>query len=153
MVTSALAEAGLSPRRLELEVTETALMDDSETTIETLHQLRALGVRVSLDDFGVGYSSLSYLRRFPFDRIKIDRSFVGTLGESPESVAIVRTIASLGSVLGVETTAEGVETADQLEFVRQSGCTAVQGFYFGKPCAAAEVGNVIEKLDAIRRVA
>jgi diguanylate cyclase (GGDEF)-like protein len=153
MVTSALAEAGLSPRRLELEVTETALLDDSETTIDTLHQLRALGVRVSLDDFGVGYSSLSYLRRFPFDRIKIDRSFVGTLGESPESVAIVRTIASLGSVLGVETTAEGVETADQLEFVRQSGCTAVQGFYFGKPCPADEIGRVIEKLTTIRRVA
>src|SRR5262249_9908614 len=103
MVTSALAEAGLPPQRLELEVTETTLLDDNETTIDTLHQLRALGVRISLDDFGVGYSSLSYLRKFPFDRIKIDRSFVGTLGESPESVAIVRTIASLGSVLGVET--------------------------------------------------
>ena len=153
MVTNALAEAGLSPRRLELEVTETALMDDSETTIEMLHQLRTLGVRVSLDDFGVGYSSLSYLRKFPFDRIKIDRSFVGTLGESPESVAIVRTIASLGAVLGVETTAEGVETADQLDFVRASGCTAVQGFYFGKPCPAAEVGRTIERLNAIQRVA
>ena len=154
MVTSALAEAGLSPQRLELEVTETALLDDSETTIEILHQLRALGVRVSLDDFGVGYSSLSYLRKFPFDRIKIDRSFVGTLGESPESVAIVRTIASLGSVLGVETTAEGVETVEQLDFVRECGCTAVQGYYFGKPCPAAEVGRVIETLSAaVRRVA
>ncbi|MGY3371004.1 diguanylate cyclase (GGDEF)-like protein/PAS domain S-box-containing protein [Bradyrhizobium sp. GM2.4] len=141
MVTSALAEAGLPPHRLELEVTETALLDDSEATIEILHQLRALGVRVSLDDFGVGYSSLSYLRKFPFDRIKIDRSFVGTLGESPESVAIVRTIASLGSVLGVETTAEGVETIEQLDFVRECGCTAVQGYYFGKPCPAAEVGR------------
>jgi len=153
MVTSALAEAGLPPRRLELEVTETALLDDSEATIEILHQLRALGVRVSLDDFGVGYSSLSYLRKFPFDRIKIDRSFVGTLGESPESVAIVRTIASLGSVLGVETTAEGVETIEQLDFVRACGCTAVQGYYFGKPCPAAEVGRAIETLNAVRRVA
>ncbi|OKO74077.1 PAS-domain containing protein [Bradyrhizobium sp. AS23.2] len=153
MVTSALAEAGLPPRRLELEVTETALLDDSEATIEILHQLRALGVRVSLDDFGVGYSSLSYLRKFPFDRIKIDRSFVGTLGESPESVAIVRTIASLGSVLGVETTAEGVETIEQLDFVRECGCTAVQGYYFGKPCPAAEVGRTIETLNAVRRVA
>jgi len=153
MVTSALAEAGLPPQRLELEVTETALLDDSEATIEILHQLRALGVRVSLDDFGVGYSSLSYLRKFPFDRIKIDRSFVGTLGESPESVAIVRTIASLGSVLGVETTAEGVETAEQLDFVRECGCTAVQGYYFGKPCPAAEVGGTIETLSAVRRVA
>ncbi|MDH6256794.1 PAS-domain containing protein [Bradyrhizobium sp. BR13661] len=153
MVTSALAEARLPPQRLELEVTETALLDDSEATIETLHQLRALGVRVSLDDFGVGYSSLSYLRKFPFDRIKIDRSFVGTLGESPESVAIVRTIASLGSVLGVETTAEGVETVEQLDFVRECGCTAVQGYYFGKPCPAAEVGRTIETLNAVRRVA
>ncbi|OKO79881.1 diguanylate cyclase [Bradyrhizobium sp. NAS80.1] len=153
MVTSALAEAGLPPRRLELEVTETALLDDSEATIEILHQLRALGVRVSLDDFGVGYSSLSYLRKFPFDRIKIDRSFVGTLGESPESVAIVHTIASLGSVLGVETTAEGVETIEQLDFVRECGCTAVQGYYFGKPCPAAEVGRTIETLNAVRRVA
>lgn len=153
MVTSALAEARLPPQRLELEVTETALLDDSEATIEILHQLRALGVRVSLDDFGVGYSSLSYLRKFPFDRIKIDRSFVGTLSESPESVAIVRTIASLGSVLGVETTAEGVETVEQLEFVRECGCTAVQGYYFGKPCPAAEVGLAIETLNAVRRVA
>ncbi|QPF91633.1 PAS-domain containing protein [Bradyrhizobium commune] len=153
MVTSALAEAGLPPQRLELEVTETALLDDSEATIEILHQLRSLGVRVSLDDFGVGYSSLSYLRKFPFDRIKIDRSFVGTLGESPESVAIVRTIASLGSVLGVETTAEGVETIEQLDFVRECGCTAVQGYYFGRPCPAAEVGRTIETLNAVRRVA
>lgn len=153
MVTSALAEAGLPPQRLELEVTETALLDDSEATINILHQLRALGVRVSLDDFGVGYSSLSYLRKFPFDRIKIDRSFVGTLGESPESIAIVRTIASLGAVLGVETTAEGVETVEQLDFVRACGCTAVQGYYFGKPCPAAEVGHTIETLNAVRRVA
>ena len=153
MVTSALAEAGVPPQRLELEVTETALLDDSEATIEILHQLRALGVRVSLDDFGVGYSSLSYLRKFPFDRIKIDRSFVGTLGESPESIAIVRTIASLGAVLGVETTAEGVETIEQLDFVRECGCTAVQGYYFGRPCPAAEVERVIERLNAVRRVA
>lgn len=153
MVTSALAQAGLPPQRLELEVTETALLDDSEATVEILHQLRALGVRVSLDDFGVGYSSLSYLRKFPFDRIKIDRSFVGTLGESPESVAIVRTIASLGSVLGVETTAEGVETEEQLDFVRECGCTAVQGYYFGKPCLASEVDRTIEALNMVRRVA
>ncbi|MFK4387098.1 PAS-domain containing protein [Bradyrhizobium sp. USDA 223] len=153
MVTSALAEAGLPPQRLELEVTETALLDDSKATIDILHQLRALGVRVSLDDFGVGYSSLSYLRKFPFDRIKIDRSFVGTLGESPESVAIVRTIASLGSVLGVETTAEGVETEEQLDFVRECGCTAVQGYYFGKPCLASEVDRTIETLNTVRRVA
>jgi diguanylate cyclase (GGDEF)-like protein len=153
MVTSAMASAGLDPRRLELEVTETALLDDDEATVAILHQLRKLGVRVSLDDFGVGYSSLGYLRKFPFDMIKIDRSFVGTLGLSHESAAIIRTIASLGANLGVETTAEGVETAEQLELVREAGCTAVQGFYFSKPCSAADVGRMIEKINPIHRVA
>ena len=153
MVTSALATAGLDPRRLELEVTETALLEDDEANVAILHQLRKLGVRVSLDDFGVGYSALGYLRKFPFDMIKIDRSFVGTLGFSHESAAIVRTIASLGANLGVETTAEGVETAEQLELVREAGCTAVQGFYFSKPCSASEVGRLIEQLNPIHRVA
>lgn len=153
MVTSALAAAGLAPQRLELEVTETALLEDDEATVAVLRQLRALGVRVSLDDFGVGYSALGYLRKFPFDTIKIDRSFVRTLGESHESAAIVRTIATLGANLGVETTAEGVETAEQLELVQQAGCTAVQGFYFGRPCPAAEIGGVIERFNPINRVA
>jgi diguanylate cyclase (GGDEF)-like protein len=153
MVTSALATAGLDPKRLELEVTETALLEDDEANVAILHQLRKLGVRVSLDDFGVGYSALGYLRKFPFDMIKIDRSFVGTLGLSHESVAIVRTIASLGANLGVETTAEGVETAEQLEFVREAGCTAVQGFYFSKPCSAADVGRMIQQMNPIHRVA
>jgi diguanylate cyclase (GGDEF)-like protein len=153
MVTSALAAAGLDPKRLELEVTETALLEDDEATVAILHQLRALGIRVSLDDFGVGYSSLGYLRKFPFDTIKIDRSFVGSLGESQESGAIVRTIASLGANLGVETTAEGVETAEQLELVRQAGCTAVQGFYISKPCSAVDVGHIIEQMNPIHRVA
>ena len=153
MVTSALASAGLDPRRLELEVTETALLEDDETNVAILHQLRKLGVRVSLDDFGVGYSALGYLRKFPFDMIKIDRSFVGTLAFSHESAAIIRTIANLGANLGVETTAEGVETAEQLELVREAGCTAVQGFYFSKPCSAADVGRMIERINPIHRVA
>jgi diguanylate cyclase (GGDEF)-like protein len=144
MVTSALASAGL---------TETALIEDDEATVAMLHQLRTLGVRVSLDDFGVGYSSLAYLRKFPFDTIKIDRSFVSTLGDCHESRAIVRTIASLGANLGAETTAEGVETAEQLELVRQAGCTAVQGFYFSRPCPAADVTRIIEQLNPIHRVA
>jgi EAL domain-containing protein (putative c-di-GMP-specific phosphodiesterase class I) len=93
------------------------------------------------------------LRKFPFDTIKIDRSFVGSLGESQESGAIVRTIASLGANLGVETTAEGVETAEQLELVRQAGCTAVQGFYISKPCSAVDVGHIIEQMNPIHRVA
>jgi diguanylate cyclase (GGDEF)-like protein/PAS domain S-box-containing protein len=152
-VTSALAAAGLAPDRLELEVTETALLDDDEATVATLRQLRALGVRISLDDFGVGYSALSYLRKFPFDTIKIDRSFIRTLGESLESAAIVRTIATLGENLGVETTAEGVETVEQLRLVQLAGCTAVQGFYFGRPGPAAEVGRVIERFNPVNRVA
>lgn len=109
--------------------------------------------QTNLDDFGVDSSSLRYLRKFRLDRIKIDRSLVGTLGESDESAAIVRTIASLGAVLGVETTAEGVETAEQLEFVHQSGCAAVRGYYFGHPRPATDVASVIERLNDIRRVA
>ena len=153
MVTSALATTALAPHRLELEVTESALLEDDAATIAILHQLRALGIRVSMDDFGVGYSSLSYLRKFPFDKIKIDRSFVGTLGESSESKAIVRTIASLGENLGMETTAEGIETAEQLDLVRQAGCTEAQGYYFSRPCAAEDALRIIEKTHPVSRVA
>jgi diguanylate cyclase (GGDEF)-like protein len=153
MVTSALAASGLAPHRLELEVTESALLQDDEATISILHQLRSLGISVSMDDFGVGYSSLGYLRKFPFDKIKIDRSFVGTLGESSESEAIVRTIASLGANLGVATTAEGIETIEQLDFVREAGCTEAQGFLFGRPCAAGDVFDMIVRLDRTARVA
>ncbi|HLZ02255.1 MAG TPA: PAS-domain containing protein [Bradyrhizobium sp.] len=153
MVTSALAAAALAPDRLELEVTESALLQDDAATIAILHQLRALGIRVSMDDFGVGYSSLGYLRKFPFDKIKIDRSFIGTLGESSGSEAIVRTIASLGANLGMTTTAEGIETAEQLELVRQAGCSEGQGFLFSRPCASTEVFRIIERLNHAARVA
>src|SRR5579871_2160592 len=153
MVTSALAAAALAPHRLELEVTESALLEDDAATIAILHQLRALGIRVSMDDFGVGYSSLSYLRKFPFDKIKIDRSFVGTLGESSESKAIVRTIASLGENLGMETTAEGIETKEQLELVRQAGCTEAQGYYFSRPCGVDEALRIIQQAHPLSRVA
>ena len=153
MVTSALATTELAPQRLELEVTESALLEDDAATIAILHQLRALGIRVSMDDFGVGYSSLSYLRKFPFDKIKIDRSFVGTLGESSESNAIVRTIASLGANLGMETTAEGIETAEQLDLVRQAGCTEAQGYYFSRPCAASDALRIIKEAHPVSRVA
>ncbi|MGH6738260.1 MAG: PAS-domain containing protein [Bradyrhizobium sp.] len=153
MVISALAATGLAPDRLELEITESALLQDDAATIAILHQLRALGIRVSMDDFGIGYSSLSYLRQFPFDKIKIDRSFVGTLGESTGSEAIVRTIASLGANLGMETTAEGIETPEQLELVRQAGCTEAQGFHFSRPCAASDVFRIIERMNRAARVA
>jgi EAL domain-containing protein (putative c-di-GMP-specific phosphodiesterase class I) len=135
-VMSALAMSRLSPGQLELEITESALLQDSSTTVSVLHQLRGLGVKISMDDFGTGYSSLSYLRSFPFDKIKIDKSFVKDVPTDSDSLAIVRAVAGLGASFGVPTTAEGVETIEQFEQVRDAGCTHVQGFYFGRPHAA-----------------
>jgi diguanylate cyclase (GGDEF)-like protein len=143
MVISALSAGGLTPGRLELEITESVLLEQTEVTLSTLHQLRSLGVRVSLDDFGTGYSSLSYLRSFPFDKIKIDRSFVREVTASADGAAIVRAIASLGASLGMETTAEGVETKEQLDLIRAEGCTEVQGFYFSP---ARPVGELVDLL-------
>jgi diguanylate cyclase (GGDEF)-like protein len=135
-VTSALAYSGLDPSRLELEITEGALLEDTGRVVETLLRLRALGVRVSMDDFGTGYSSLSYLQKFPFDKIKIDQSFVRGMMENPECGAIVRAVAGLGASLGIRTTAEGVETAEQLAAIRAEGCTEVQGYFTGRPLSA-----------------
>ncbi|HEY0855099.1 MAG TPA: EAL domain-containing protein [Devosia sp.] len=132
-VTNALREAGLAPNRLELEITESLLLADTEQTLDTLHQLRALGVRISIDDFGTGYSSLSYLRSFPFDKIKIDRSFMQGLGQEKDSLAIIKAVIGLGQSLGMSTTAEGIETEAQLEAVRAQGCDEVQGFLFSPP--------------------
>jgi diguanylate cyclase (GGDEF)-like protein len=143
MVVSALSASGLPPARLELEITESVLLEETEVTLRTLHQLRGLGVRVSLDDFGTGYSSLSYLRSFPFDKIKIDRSFVQEVAASGNGAAIVRAIASLGASLGMETTAEGVETQEQLELIRREGCTEAQGFYFSAPRPAEELVDLL----------
>lgn len=137
-VSSALDGAGLSPDRLKLEVTESALMRDPEGVVATLHRLRALGVRIALDDFGTGYSSLSYLRRFPFDKIKIDRAFIKDIAE-PDAAAIVRAVVGLGERLGMGIVAEGVETAEQLDLVRSEGCDEVQGFLFSRPLPANEV--------------
>jgi EAL domain-containing protein (putative c-di-GMP-specific phosphodiesterase class I) len=108
---SAIAYSGLPPQRLELEITESVLLGETEANMAILHQLRAIGARISMDDFGTGYSSLSYLRSFPFDKIKIDRSFVRDLAERPDCVAIIRAVAGLGASLGISTTAEGVERA------------------------------------------
>jgi len=131
-VMSALGASGLPARRLELEITETMLLHDTETTLSILNQLRQLGVRISMDDFGTGYSSLSYLRSFPFDKIKIDRSFVHDIGENVDSQAIVRAIVSLGDSLGIKITAEGVETESDLAYLKAEGCTEGQGFLFSK---------------------
>jgi EAL domain-containing protein (putative c-di-GMP-specific phosphodiesterase class I) len=136
-VITALAGAGLDARRLTLEVTESVLMRDADDALARLHRLRDLGVGVALDDFGTGFSSLSYLRRFPFDKIKLDRAFVRDIAQ-PETAAIVRAVADLGERLGKRVVVEGVETEEQLECVRREGCTEVQGFLFSRPLTAAD---------------
>jgi diguanylate cyclase (GGDEF)-like protein/PAS domain S-box-containing protein len=144
-VISALAYSGLSPLRLELEITESVFLAETEANLAILHQLRQLGVSISMDDFGTGYSSLSYLRSFPFDKIKIDRSFIKDLAERSDCVAIVRAISSLGRSLNITTTAEGVETMDQLDWLRAEGCNQVQGFLFSAARPAAEVEQLLLK--------
>jgi len=143
VVVAALAESGLPAQRLELEITESVLMQNNETSLLMLHQLRELGVRIALDDFGTGYSSLSYLRSFPFDRIKIDRSFVADLLEGNEAVAIVQAILSLASSLKMQATAEGVETAVQQRLLRAAGCNEMQGYLFSQPLPATGVAEII----------
>jgi EAL domain-containing protein (putative c-di-GMP-specific phosphodiesterase class I) len=145
-VNAALAESGLTPSRLELEITESVLLHDNAANLMTLHELRKLGVRISMDDFGTGYSSLSYLRSFPFDKIKIDQSFIRDVSENEESLAILRAVAGLGSSLSISTTAEGVESIEQLERVRAEGCTEVQGYYFSPPRPAAEIPELLSSL-------
>jgi diguanylate cyclase (GGDEF)-like protein/PAS domain S-box-containing protein len=143
VVMDALKQSGLSPRRLELEITETLLLEKSSQVIATLHALRALGVRISMDDFGTGYSSLSYLRSFPFDKIKIDQSFVRDLCGNREAQAIVRSIISLGMGLGVTITAEGVETEAELSWLRAEGCHEAQGFLFSHARPNAEIAILL----------
>ncbi|WP_308462142.1 putative bifunctional diguanylate cyclase/phosphodiesterase [Sphingomonas citri] len=139
VILQALAESGLAPERLELEITESLFIDNPQTTLASLHSLRNLGVRVALDDFGTGYSSLSYLRSFPFDKIKIDRSFIIDLLNSDGATAIIKSITTLAEALGMETTAEGVENAGQLDILRAQGCSHIQGYYFSKPIGVTEI--------------
>jgi len=143
VVMSALAASGLRPNRLELEITETVLMHNNNATLAMLHQLRNLGVRISMDDFGTGYSSLSYLRSFPFDKIKIDQSFIRDLAEKPNSIAIIRAIVGLGESFGMITTAEGVETQEQLDQMCAEGCTQVQGYIYSEPMPAGEISQLL----------
>jgi EAL domain-containing protein (putative c-di-GMP-specific phosphodiesterase class I) len=128
-------------------------LQDDQAVRDVLHQIRGLGVRISMDDFGTGYSSLSYLRSFPFDKIKIDRSFIKELGNAPDCVAIIRAVVHLGHSLGMITIAEGVETEDQLKILRAEGCTQVQGYLFSKPRPAAEVPAMIKKIEPQVRAA
>jgi predicted signal transduction protein with EAL and GGDEF domain len=141
-VIGALAASGLQAQRLELEITEAALMRDNEQTLATLHRLRRLGVRVVMDDFGTGYSSLSYLRSFPFDKIKIDRSFVNDLAEKNDAGAIVHAVTSLARDLNMTTTGEGVETRAQMDALRALGCTEVQGYLFSRPKTAEDLARL-----------
>jgi diguanylate cyclase (GGDEF)-like protein/PAS domain S-box-containing protein len=142
-IIASVTAAGLEPRRLEIEITESVLLQDSEATLVALHQLREFGVHISMDDFGTGYSSLSYLRSFPFDKIKIDQSFVHELAARGDSLAIVRAVTGLGKSLGIATTAEGVETKEQLALLRTEGCTQVQGFLLSQPQPASEVDKML----------
>ena len=133
VLTSAIATAQIEPQRVEIEITESALMHDSEANVQMLYRLRQMGLRIALDDFGTGYSSLNYLRAFPFDKIKIDRCFVSELLDRPDCQAIVRSIISLADELGMETIAEGVETAEQLEWLTRHGCSEAQGYLISRP--------------------
>ncbi|KMO32651.1 diguanylate cyclase [Methylobacterium variabile] len=142
-VARALAESGLDPARLELEITEQVMLEESAANVAVLHRLRDVGVRIAIDDFGTGYASLSYLRAFPFDKIKIDRSFTMALGREATAVAIVQAVIGLGASLGITTVAEGVETEAQLAALRRSGCGEMQGFLFSRPVPAAEVRRLV----------
>ena len=147
MVTSAIANSGIAATRLELEITETAMLQNTEQTLAVLHMLQDIGVSVSMDDFGTGYSSLSYLRSFPFDKIKIDQSFVRDLDKGDEAIAIIRAISGLGRTLGMMTTVEGIETKAQLEQIRAEGCNEVQGYLLSRPQPASEVPRLLSSFE------
>jgi diguanylate cyclase (GGDEF)-like protein len=144
-ILRSLADTGLAPARLEIEITESIFLEGGETTLRMLHSLRALGVRIALDDFGTGYSSLSYLQSFPFDKLKIDRSFIQNLLTREGASAIVRAITELAHALNIETTAEGVEETAQLVELRSHGCSSVQGFLFAEPMTAADVEKLFRR--------
>jgi diguanylate cyclase (GGDEF)-like protein len=146
MVVQALAASGLPPQRLEVEITESAFTANTDKTLETLHALQGLGVRIALDDFGTGYSSLSFLRLFPFDKLKIDHTFVRDLAEEGNAHAVIRAITTLADALGIETLAEGVEEAGQLAVLRQEGCRQIQGFLLSRPIHGREVAGFIADL-------
>jgi diguanylate cyclase (GGDEF)-like protein len=144
-VRDALADAGLPASRLEVEITESLLLKDNANTLTILRELHDMGIRIAMDDFGTGYSSLSYLRLFPFNKIKIDQSFIRDLADRPESQAIVRAVVAMAASLGMTTTAEGVETAQQLAELRRQGCTDAQGYLFSKPVPAADARQLLTR--------
>jgi diguanylate cyclase (GGDEF)-like protein len=142
-ILAVLKETGLPAERLELEVTESLLIDDPDRVLATLMVLKEAGVRISLDDFGTGYSSLSYLQRFPFDKIKIDRSFVSQMEKNADSMSIIRAVIALGKSLRIKVTAEGVESATQLNLLQQENCDLVQGYLLGRPMAKEDLGSLL----------
>jgi diguanylate cyclase (GGDEF)-like protein len=152
-VTGALAETGMAPNKLQLEITESVLLHNTFAALQTLHELRKLGVQIALDDFGTGYSSLSYLRSFPFDKIKIDRSFVQDLAKGTEPVAIVQAVANLAKSLKMASTAEGVETQQQMDMLLAIGCTEMQGYLFSQPRPASEIKRFFDTTTAVKIVA
>jgi len=152
-VVGALAASGLPAKRLELEITESVLLGDDEKTLQMLHQLKKLGVRIAMDDFGTGYSSLNYLRRFPFDKVKIDRTFIKDIAEQDGSWSIVQAVVSIAKSRNIVTTAEGVETQEQLDLLRVLGCTEMQGYLFSRPKPAAEIMQLLIPRHAKRSVA
>jgi diguanylate cyclase (GGDEF)-like protein len=152
-VVAALGASGLPAHRLEVEITETVLLQDTEATVGILDELHNLGVHISMDDFGTGYSSLAYLQKFPFDKIKIDRSFVKDLSERPQSIAIIRAVTAMSISLGMKTTAEGVETEEELQTLKEEGCTEVQGYLFSKPVPAAQARLLLQSREAMKAVA
>lgn len=149
LVHSILIETGLAPGRLELEITEGVLIEDFDRGLALLRRLKGLGVRISMDDFGSGYSSLSYLQAFPFDKIKIDRAFIINLGRNPQSAAIVRAVIDLGHGLEMSIIAEGVETIDQLTFLAREGCDGVQGYLLGKPLPIGQYAGLVGRVEAM----
>jgi EAL domain-containing protein (putative c-di-GMP-specific phosphodiesterase class I) len=147
LVHSVLLETGLAPTRLELEITEGVLVDDFSRGVSILRRLKTLGVRIAMDDFGTGYSSLSYLQSFPFDKIKIDQSFISNVKNNPQSVAIVRAVIGLAHGLSLPVLAEGVETKAQLDFLAAESCDEMQGYLLGRPHPIIEYSELIGRLE------
>jgi EAL domain-containing protein (putative c-di-GMP-specific phosphodiesterase class I) len=144
-IKAALAESGLDGSDLELEITESMVMDDPEQAVRTLRRLKDLGIRVAIDDFGTGYSSLAYLKRFPIDSVKVDRSFVEDIPEDMDSMAIAQAVIAMAHSLRLKVVAEGVESDAQLSFLRGEGCDEIQGYYFSAARAASEIPGIVHK--------
>ena len=149
VVDKALKSSGLDPNRLELEVTESLWLQNTDTVLDQLARLRSKGISIALDDFGTGYSSLSYLWKFPFDKVKVDRSFVTQMEVDPKAAAIVNTVVALGRTLDLTITAEGVETPEQAKALKEAGCNQGQGYLFGRPLTAVAAVELINSRDAL----